>query len=150
MKTISIVSDDRKCGDCTLCCEGWITNVAHGYEMWPGNKCQFVSCGNGCTIYNDRPKSCEEFSCQWLIDKRVPEWMKPNTCGAILKEWEINGIKFLEIFEAGRKLDSEVLTWAFNALVSKKFENIKYQVSSGWNYFGTKEFFDVIRKKYQK
>lgn len=149
MKTIPIVSEKRSCGDCTLCCEGWLINSSHGYEMWPGRKCQFVSLGKGCTIYDQRPDTCVKYECQWLSDERIPEWMKPNKCGAILKEREMNGVKYLEIIEAGQKLDSEVLSWAFNSLVTKKFDNLKYQVSSGWNYFGTKEFFDVIKKNFQ-
>jgi hypothetical protein len=150
MKTIPIVSADRTCGDCTLCCEGWLTNNIHGYEMWPGRKCQFVSPDEGCSIYEDRPVSCQKYQCQWLIDKRVPEWMKPNKIGAILKKHNLDGIDYLEVTEAGKKLDSEVLTWVFNSLVNKTFENIKYQVSGGWNYFGTKEFFEMFGKYFSR
>ena len=149
MKTIPIVTENRSCGDCTLCCEGWLVNSAHGYDMWPGRKCQFVSLSKGCTIYDQRPETCQKYECQWLFDKRVPEWMKPSISGVILKEKDYNGVKYLEVVEAGRKIDSEVLTWVFNALVTQQFENVKYQVNGGWNYFGTKEFFDVVKTHFQ-
>jgi hypothetical protein len=150
MKTIPLVSADRNCGDCTLCCEGWLVNSAHGFDMWPGRKCQFVAIGDGCTIYDHRPETCQKYQCQWLTDKRIPEWMKPNKIGTILKERELDGIKYLEVTEAGKKLDSEVLTWVFNSMVNKTFENIKYQVSGGWNYFGTKEFFEMFGKYFSR
>jgi hypothetical protein len=148
MTTIPIISTKRSCGDCTLCCEGWLGNVSHGYEMWPGRKCQFVSLEKGCTIYDQRPDTCQKFECQWLSDERIPEWMKPNKCGVIIREREIDGVKFLEILEAGQKLDSEILSWALNAMTGRVFTNLKYQVSSGWNYFGTEEFFKMIKKNF--
>jgi len=74
--------------------------------------------------------------------------MKPNKCGAIIKEKQLDGVKFLEISEAGQKLDSEILSWAVNAMVGQMFVNLKYQVSSGWNYFGTEEFFKMIKKNF--
>ena len=146
MNVIPIHSEDRSCGDCTLCCEGWLVNHAHGYDMWPGRKCQFVSVGKGCTIYDQRPDTCQKYQCQWLTDKRVPEWMKPNKIGAIMKEKELEGVKYLEITEAGQKLDSEVLSWAFNVLMNKTYDNLKCQVNNGWNYFGNAEFYKVVEK----
>ena len=74
--------------------------------------------------------------------------MKPNKFGVIIREREIDDVKFLEITEAGQKLDSEILAWALNAMSDKVFVNLKYQVSSGWNYFGTEEFFQMIKKNY--
>jgi hypothetical protein len=35
-------------------------------------------------------------------------------------------------------------------MVNKTFDNIKYQVSGGWNYFGTKEFFEMFGKYFSR
>jgi hypothetical protein len=33
-------------------------------------------------------------------------------------------------------------------MMGKVFDNLKYQVSSGWNYFGTEEFYKMIKKNF--
>lgn len=148
MTVIPIVSADRTCGECTLCCEGWLVNSAHGHNMWPGRKCQYISLHKGCTIYDQRPDTCRSYSCQWLIDKNIPEWMKPNESGVILVFKELDGVSYLEATEAGKKIDSEVLSWLFSAVTKKIVQNLKYQVNGGWNYFGTKEFFEIMTKHF--
>ena len=57
---------ERVCGDCSLCCKlleidelkkpacVWCAHVKHQH--------------NGCSIYPERPKSCVEFKCLWLLD----------------------------------------------------------------------------------
>lgn len=56
----------RQCGDCQLCCRlvpvqeiGKPANTACRHQ-WPA----------GCFIYQRRPRSCREWSCQWLTNER--------------------------------------------------------------------------------
>jgi hypothetical protein len=46
--------------------------------------CPNFAAGTGCSIYADRPPSCREFVCRWLINPTLgPEW-KPNVCKMVL------------------------------------------------------------------
>jgi len=141
---IPIVTENRSCGDCTLCCEGWLVGNVQGHEIYPGRKCHFVDVGKGCTIYDERPEMCQKYECQWLIDKNIPEWLKPNRSDVILKVKEIHGYTYLEVTETGKKIDSEILSWLFSNLVQNVYVNIKYQVNGGWNYFGNPNFLKII------
>jgi hypothetical protein len=81
---IPIVSAERNCDGCTVCCDGWLTGKANEHYFYPGQKCYYVS-DNGCTIYEDRPEiPCKTFSCGWLLDKEIPEWMKPSNIQAVI------------------------------------------------------------------
>jgi hypothetical protein len=40
--------------------------------------------GQGCTIYEDRPKLCQQFECVWLIDPTVPDALKPSESNLII------------------------------------------------------------------
>jgi hypothetical protein len=52
------------------------------------NKPQNVTCKHcttKCTIYEDRPKSCRDFKCQWLKGE-LPEDMRPDLAHFILEQ----------------------------------------------------------------
>lgn len=140
----------RECGDCTKCCEGWLADQVRGKAFYPGINCHYLStCGKGCTIYEDRPKTpCRDYECQWKKDPEIPEWMKPNAINAIISPKRENGHDYLEVVEAGEKLRSEVLNWMiFNLII--KGRNVRYQVSGGWNHLGSMEFVKTfINQKY--
>ena len=73
----------RSCGDCTACCEGWLS--AKDLKMWAGKACEHKTAA-GCGIYANRPENpCKAFQCGWL-DGTLPEdeKLKPNHCGAIV------------------------------------------------------------------
>ena len=137
----------RTCGDCTACCQGWLEGTAHGIDFYNGVPCHFVGC-NGCTIYENRPQSpCKDFSCQWLINNDIPEWMKPNKSNVIvsgMKYSHPNGSEgmYLEVTEMGKTIDAKILNWFFKLHVNKQVQ-IKIQVEGGWSWFGTKEFLEV-------
>ena len=40
--------------------------------------------GQGCTIYEDRPKLCQQFECGWLTDLTVPDDLKPSESNLII------------------------------------------------------------------
>ena len=76
------------CGDCTACCERFTIEG----DIWEdGIKKKNVLCKyncNGCTIYEDRPKICQDFKCVWLrIKEARPDFcesMRPDNVGAIV------------------------------------------------------------------
>ena len=143
---LPILNQNRECGDCDVCCGGWLTGNIHGYEMWPSNPCHFKK-NNGCSIYPDRPDDpCKQFKCAWLADNNVPEWMKPNNIHALMVVRNFNGQKYLNVIECGQLLDSRLLSWLFLQHVNGRLANFRYQVAGGWNYVGTPEFVAEMAK----
>lgn len=133
-KIIPIRSADRSCGECTLCCEGWLIAEVHGHELGHGKKCHYLG-EKACTIYEDRPVDpCQLFKCEWLVNHDIPEWMKPNLSKVILVSRHDDDCDYLEAFEAGQKMDSSILQWLLLWVVNKKLKNLKYQVNRGWYY----------------
>ena len=138
----------RECGDCTACCEGWLSGVVHDREFYPGMPCHFKGC-NGCSIYENRPESpCKTYSCEWLKNDNVPEWMKPSKSGVIItaKDWtHPDGSKqiFLEILEMGKKIDSTVLNWLFQTYLRTQVP-MKIQIGGGYNLYGNESFLKCI------
>jgi hypothetical protein len=85
-----IAANERRCGACTACCEGWL--VSPVIPLRPGKPCLHKS-AEGCTIYDTRPeRPCRSFSCAWLLDDTsFPEVMRPDVSKVILSnvgEWE--------------------------------------------------------------
>lgn len=130
----------RSCGTCTKCCEGWLSATIHGEFMQPGIPCQFAQPGKGCGIYENRPKDpCVGYSCLWLKDEEIPEWLKPELVNVIIDEGYVNGIPYVRAVEAGATMGADVLTWLIKyAKVTKK--NLYWEVSGGKHWIGTKEF----------
>jgi hypothetical protein len=70
----------RECGDCSLCCRVMgVESLDKPRGVW----CQHCT-KPGCKIYDTRPKDCRTFSCAWLVNDTVPEWMKPNKSKLVL------------------------------------------------------------------
>lgn len=134
----------RSCDGCTKCCEGWLTGEAHGYHFWPGRKCHFCA-ANGCSIYETRPVDpCVNFRCAWLADPKIPEWMKPSECDAIIVSRKMNGFDYIDITEAGGRLDSRILSWFVIACAGGQLGNLSWQVDGGRNWIGSEEFITMI------
>ena len=57
------MKNERSCGDCKLCCS---TMAVYELDKPRGECCKHVN-GKGCGIYADRPQSCREFECLWLL-----------------------------------------------------------------------------------
>jgi hypothetical protein len=71
----------RQCGDCSLCCKLLrIPELDKPKDEWCPNFAHRI----GCRIYADRPPSCRDFRCRWLVDLTMgPEW-KPSVCKMVL------------------------------------------------------------------
>ena len=136
----------RQCGDCTACCEGWLSAEIHGYQMFPGQPCHFKSkCG--CSIYNDRPDGCKKFTCGYVAENSpFPEWFKPSECGVIILvgNWQ-KGI-FFALLETDRPLNIDVLVWVIDYCKSTNIP-FAFRRSLKWRFFGPDEFVQEMSKK---
>ena len=147
MKRLEIINN-RSCDGCTKCCEGWLSATIYGKQMYRGRPCHFKS-QNGCSIYEGRPEDpCKKYSCGWLEILDVPEWMKPNLVNAIISKRKNDSLEWLELTEAGSKLDSSVLSWFFMYCMNSGI-NFSYQVDAAYNYFGSKEFLEFMSNSSQ-
>jgi hypothetical protein len=104
----------RECGECTRCCEGWLTGTIRGHDMCPGTKCHFLV-KDRCSIYADRPQEpCRVFNCGWLQNADVPDWLYPLISKVIIKErfWgENNDKKWWQLTDCGQSIDAATLAW---------------------------------------
>ena len=117
------VVEGRSCDGCTKCCEGYLTGEIDSKPFGHGSDCFLVQIGKGCGDYENRPEMpCKTFQCQWLVDENVPERFKPSEINVIISKRSLGGDEdFIELVEAGSKLDSEVLSWALeNAIENDK------------------------------
>jgi hypothetical protein len=141
---------DRECGTCTKCCEGYLFGSAHGKQFTLGKPCHFVTKDKGCGIYKDRPENpCKSFQCAWLVNKDIPEWLKPDQVNAMFVFGWKNDIPYLDLVEAGAKLDSQVLTWAILWVLERNL-NFAWQTEGGYSYIGSVEFINAWRETSQQ
>jgi hypothetical protein len=65
----------RTCGACRLCC----IIPPHPAIEKPGCvRCTHLSNARGCTIYEDRPRACRDFRCQWLANYDAEDIPRPD------------------------------------------------------------------------
>jgi SEC-C motif len=102
----------RECGECTACCDGWVTGVIEGHEMYPGNPCYFRG-DKCCTIYERRPKyPCRDFVCGWLKPGSLfPEEFRPDRLGVMVINMKWRGREAYMLTPAGREPDANLLAW---------------------------------------
>lgn len=97
----STASTENHCGTCTLCCKVMsIDDMPNGEPVKKvGVTCHYLAEGacSGCTIYDNKPKSCSEYMCMWLGAKVLindpgnplvellsdPE-LRPDKCHAVI------------------------------------------------------------------
>ena len=93
-KQVDDIPYDRKCGNCSLCCEGIISGEAYGHVFENNIPCYFLTKNNikKCSIYGNHPPVCKYFKCEWLINRSLPEWVKPNLSGILIYKC-ISGIR---------------------------------------------------------
>lgn len=76
---------NRSCGPCTVCCT--VYGVSE-LKKDPGVPCQHK--GQGCTIYEKRPPTCEEFDCLWKLGLGSPE-DRPDLLGIVFDVADARG-----------------------------------------------------------
>ena len=79
LQVINDLGASRACGPCTACCT--ILGVTELHK--PVNvECEHA-CSNGCSIYDDRPKTCRDWSCDWKNGLIPGEHFRPDKLGVI-------------------------------------------------------------------
>lgn len=133
----------RQCNECTECCKGWLTANIYGKEMMPGRPCHFLA-KNSCSIYKDRPTDpCVNYTCMWLNNMEIPEWLKPSVSKVIMSWKRYSGGNYLEVKECGEKMDSTVLNWIYIYAGQNNF-NLAIEVAGSWYFRGPPEFTEEI------
>ena len=74
---------ERHCDGCTLCCK--VMAIVE-LEKPGGQWCPHCDAGKGCKIYVERPPSCRQFNCGYLMNKNLgPEW-KPSEAKFVISD----------------------------------------------------------------
>ena len=141
MTSLPYTQPPRECGDCTMCCQGFLTANIHGYVMSPGIPCHFVgdnSCG-GCTIYEDRPEICSGYECMWKKTPSMPEWMKPNKSDVLLTQHTITfddvEYHYINLKEGYNAIRGDVLNYVMRTCLQYNI-NLNYEVNGAWYWQG--------------
>ncbi len=76
---------EGSCGTCTMCCK--LLGIKE-LEKKPGEWCGHCAVGKGCKIYHDRPPSCREYQCAYLMgfDQGIipPLAMRPDKSRVVI------------------------------------------------------------------
>jgi hypothetical protein len=74
------------CGTCTACCRPFsIPELDKPAGKW----CQHCNVGVGCKVYADRPRTCVDFKCLWLLSQeqepkyQLPASLRPDRCRVV-------------------------------------------------------------------
>lgn len=152
------IVEGRSCQNCTKCCEGHLRadiKLSDGRESFMGIKddmslssCSFIQQGVGCGAYEERPTlPCKLFKCDYLTDSSMPESFKPSNSNAIFTTRTIKDIEYTMLIEAGRKLDSEVLSWAIEKHLAAG-TNFAWRVLGNIFWIGNEEFNNMMAEDY--
>ncbi len=139
----------RPCGDCSLCCDGWLNTHVLGHDISLGHPCRFTN-GHQCTIHETRPQDpCRVFFCGWAkAGSHLPEWMWPKQSGVIVltgrSSWRGKPVDVL--VSAGRDPDRRVLDW-YEAYSIQQVRPFIYQSEEQWFGFGPPAFQSEIAAK---
>src|SRR5277367_5597847 len=82
----------RECGGCTACC---MVMAVREFGKGMYRSCEHVD-GQGCSIYQERPRSCRVWSCQWQLAAIDGE--RPDRSG-VLVNLSFRGGPHYEVFE---------------------------------------------------
>lgn len=142
----------RPCGECSLCCDGWVKTRVLGHDIDFGKPCPFSS-GHNCTIHEKRPDDpCRAFFCGWAEPKSdLPEWLQPSQSGVIMLSgratWSGRPVDVL--VSAGKDPDEKVLGW-FHDYSIKHMRPFIYQRDEQWYAFGPEAFQRVVSERVAK
>lgn len=136
------VIQERSCGTCTKCCEGWLSANIKGHEMHPGKPCFFLADGK-CTDYTGRPNTCKVYNCAWKSEPETfPEWMRPDRTGTIISKIILpsrNDLTHYEVAESGGSLDVKTLNWLIQWCLDKGI-NLFYEIEGKHHVIGSPAF----------
>ena len=73
----------KSCGECTMCCQ--VLTIEH-FDKDAGVLCKHCVLGGGCKIYKKRPDVCQDYECDWMMERSMPATLRPDKVGTILME----------------------------------------------------------------
>jgi hypothetical protein len=77
MTTEGTVLEGRNCDGCAMCCKLLIIDDFNK----PSNEwCRHCNPKKGCTIYDQRPQTCRNFNCGYLVIPGLSDDWKPAKC----------------------------------------------------------------------
>ncbi len=151
-KALPQALDQRRCGPCTACCDGWLRIEVYGHDVAPGKPCPF-STGASCSIYERRPVDpCQQFACGWLVaGSPLPEWMRPDTCGFVLLPAKFlwRGVPVDVAVPSAATSSEATLRWLLDFTVKNR-RLILYQVDGEWFAFGPPAFQAEMSERIQR
>jgi hypothetical protein len=108
----------RSCGPpgnrCTFCCTAAGVNEL---EKPPMVACKHLA-GRACGIYADRPKSCSQFACGWLLGN-FDERFRPDRIGAYVAFFMTDEFGFYAVVQAdSRRLNPKRLRQLVRRLIT--------------------------------
>jgi len=63
----------------------------------------------------------------------LPMWMRPDLSKVIVVKRTYDDGEWLELTEAGQKMDSAVLSWMLIWAANNK-KDVRYQIDGGWSW----------------
>ena len=145
-------NQERSCGACTACCDGWLQIEVRGHHVEPGKPCPFRG-GQGCAIYDERPQHpCREFVCGWLATSSpLPDWMRPDKSGMIMLAanfmWQ--GLPVDVIVPVGTRPKQKALAWLMQFSAERR-RPLLYQLDGEWFAYGPPAFQTEISERIQR
>lgn len=124
----------RRCDTCHACC---VVPKVDSIGKPEGQPCPHLRPTNvrgSCGIYGKRPDECRSFMCAWLLSPEMPDRLRPDRAGIVLKPTHPeDGQPVLEVWEAGEKWEeSAVYRWFWSIPQSSKFKlKIRRQDEAG-------------------
>ena len=91
-----------------------------------------------------RKNECKESTTEkWDIEK-IPDEYKPEVCGVIMRNAELNGLKYVMFTSAPNDPSEKMIEWA-KKYFDKKDMNFLYSIGESIFPNGTKDFVRLIR-----
>ena len=141
---LSKKSFKRECGECHACCTVLKVNV-YGHMVDKGNPCPHIK-ENRCGIYERRPNACKEYTCHWLNNLDIPDWMQPLKSRVILTDKYHDGHYYIMMTEVDDKVDSYILNQVIQYIFNTG-RNLEYSVNQKTYHLGSPEFIEMIQKE---
>lgn len=136
--TEEVLDYSRSCDGCVACCTGTLTANIYGFKMTRDQPCHFkLDCS--CAIYDKRPQLCKDYTCAWLTDTTIPEWMAPRLSNVILTRRVIKDIPYYTAHETVERMDTKTLSWLVHWAL-RKGKNLSYTIDGSSNLIGSDEF----------
>lgn len=132
-------TSSRNCGECTVCCSGWLRAEIHGHHMGGGVACHFLK-REGCGIYESRPQVCRDFVCGWLMPgSPFPDHWRPDKIGVIIRADRWQDKRCWLLVHAGQDPGEDVLEKMRQHTIATGEPHV-IKKSNSWLCFGKPEF----------